>query len=115
MSLGTDQFHGERGQSHIFFRRESTDCHCSHHFAVLPDWKATTPADVFIVAVIGNVMALLWMFHLVADIFCWLALAGGSPGFIHGDPDGRDRGAIHAHEVNEVAMRIGYRDRSRLL
>ncbi len=57
-------------------------------------------------------MALFWMLHFFADLFGRFAFARRGPRFIHGDLDGRNRGAVHSGETNDVTMRIGNRNRA---
>src|SRR5437870_3256682 len=110
-----DQLRAQACQTDVLIGRQAADGNSADHFAVLPKRNAATPPNKFGVAVVGNIMALLGMPDFFSNFLCRLALSSGSPGFIGGDADGRDRSAIHPGKCDKLAMRIGHSDHGCLL
>jgi hypothetical protein len=116
MELGVRQeFNAQRGQGDIFIGRETAHGDRAHNLAIFRDGNSTTPADVPGIAVVGNVVGLLWMLYLFANFFGGFALARRGPGLVGCDLDGRDGSAIHAREADQIAVGIGHGHRCGLL
>src|SRR5437667_9261210 len=105
-----DQLCAQACQTDVLIGRQAADGDSADHFAVLPNRNAATPPNKLGVAIVGNIVALLGMPDFLSNFLCGLALSCGSPGFIGGDADGRDRSAIHPGKCDKLAMRIGHSD-----
>src|SRR5260370_31966777 len=94
----------------VFTRGKPAPGHGAGHLAIFPHRNAPAPSHKPGIAIVSDIVTLLRVPSLLANLFGWLALPSGGPGLFGGNADRRDRSTVQSGKGNQFSVRISHGD-----